>query len=102
MSHQNYNVDAQYRYDGPDFLEYCISEGGYLPASRDRSPCLTCPLFNLCQPGFEEQVRLLQSGENPSLTANCAFADNTLSPDKVLEGLTPEQSEFLRSKIPNF
>src|SRR5579883_145839 len=63
-----YNIDPSKPYDGPEFEEYCISEGKYLPASRDRTPCMTCPLFSLCQPGFEEQVRRLQNGENPSLT----------------------------------
>lgn len=96
-----YNVDPNLRYDGPEFEEYCVSVGGYLPASRDRTPCITCPLFGLCQPGFEEQVRRIQQGEHPSLTAACSIESEELSRDKLLEGLTPEQAEFLLSKIPN-
>jgi hypothetical protein len=102
MSDHKYNVDARFPYDGPEFEEYCISEGRYLPASRDRTPCMTCPLYNLCQPGFEEQVRLIQCGENPSLTAGCAFPNGTLERDVLLAGLTDEQAEFVLSKIPNF
>lgn len=97
-----YNVDANLRYEGPEFEEYCISEGRYLPASRDRTPCITCPLYSLCQPGFEEQVRRIQQGENPSLTQGCAFPDGSLSRDNLFEGLTQEQIEFVLSKIPTF
>ena len=97
-----YNVDANHRYDGPEFEEYCISEGRYLPASRDRTPCIACPLYNLCQPGFEEQVRRIQQGENPSLTHGCAFPDGTLSRESLFNGLNTEQVEFVLSKIPNF
>lgn len=96
------NLSPTVRYEGPDFEEYCISEGRYLPASRDRTPCLTCPLFNLCQAGFEEQVRRLQQGENPSLTAGCAFPDGVLSRDNLLANLTDKQAAFVLSKIPNF
>lgn len=98
----NYNVDPRFRYDGPEFEEYCISEGRYLPATRDRTPCMTCPLFNLCQPGFEEQVRRLQQGDNPSLTVGCAFEGDVLSPENLLADLTPEQRAFVFSKIPDF
>lgn len=100
MSNPPYNVDPTQRYDGPEFEEYCISEGAYLPASRDRTPCMSCPLFSLCQPGFEEQVRLLQIGENPSLTASCAFPDGSLESDNLFSGLTQEQIDFVKSKIP--
>ena len=96
----SYNVDPTKRYDGPEFEEYCISEGKYLPASRDRTPCTTCPLFSLCQPGFEEQVRRIQQGENASLTAGCAFPDASLETDTLFAGLTQEQIDFVRSKIP--
>lgn len=97
-----YIVDPNLRYNGPEFEEYCISEGKYLPATRDRTPCISCPLFNLCQPGFEEQVRLLQEGKNPSLTAGCAFEGDSLSPDNLLKNLNQEQRDFVISKIPNF
>ena len=97
-----YIVDPNLRYDGPEFEEYCISEGKYLPASRDRTPCITCPLFNLCQPGFEEQVRRIQQGQNPSLTAGCAFSDESLSRDSLLAGLSEEQAAFVLSKLPEF
>jgi len=49
-----FNVDPRAPYDGPEFDEYCISEKAYLPASRDRTPCVTCPLGNLCDAGFKE------------------------------------------------
>ncbi len=97
----NYNTDPLKRYDGPEFEEYCISEGKYLPASRDRTPCLTCPLNSLCIPGFEEQVRKIQHGENPSLTEGCVFSDESLSSEKLFEGLSEEQVNFLKKHIPN-
>lgn len=97
-----YNVDPNLKYEGPEFEEYCISEAKYLPASRDRTPCITCPLFSLCQPGFEEQVRRLQQGENPSLTQGCAFPDGTLDRDNLFKNLSTDQVEFVLSKIPNF
>ncbi len=102
MTDFQYNVDANLRYEGPEFEEYCISEGKYLPATRDRTPCLTCPLFNLCQPGFEEQVRRIQQGENASLTQGCAFPDGALNRDSLLSTLSDEQANFVLSKIPNF
>lgn len=103
MSSQfQYNVDPTKVYDGPEFEEYCISEARYLPANRDRTPCMTCPLFNLCQPGFEEQVRRIQQGLDPSLTNGCAFDGDVLSPDNLLKNLTNEQKDFVLSKIPNF
>ena len=95
------NVLPTKRYEGPDFEEYCISEGKYLPASRDRTPCTSCPLFNLCQPGFDEQVRKVQTGENPSLTDGCSFSERALTREALLAGLTPEQAEFVLQKIPN-
>src|ERR1700730_15524885 len=88
-------------YDGPEFEEYCISEGKYLPARRDRTPCISCPLFSLCQAGFEEQVRKIQAGENPSLTEGCAFSERALTREALLNGLTPEQAAFILKKIPN-
>lgn len=96
-----YNTNPEKKYEGPEFEEYCISEGKYLSASRDRASCITCPLSNLCIPGFEEQVRKLQNGENPSLTDGCAFSEDSLRPDKLLEGLTNEQVDFLKKHIPN-
>ena len=100
MSH-HYNVDPNKRYDGPSFEEYCISEKKYLPANRDRTPCLTCPLENLCQAGFEEQVRRVVSGEDPSLTKECNLTYKDLAPKKLFEGLSEEQIEFVKMNIPN-
>ena len=96
-----YVVDPQERYDGPEFEEFCISEGKYLPASRDRTPCITCPLSDLCLPGFEEQVRRIMRGDNPSLTEGCVFDPESLRPHKLLAGLTEEQKTFLVQKVPN-
>jgi len=94
-----FNVLPTARYEGPEFEEYCISEAKYLPASRDRTPCISCPLSNLCQPGFEEQVRRIQRGENPSLTEGCAFDPEALKPQTLLSGLSQEQRTFVISKI---
>lgn len=96
-----YNTDPTKRYVGPEFEEYCIAEAKYLPASRDRTSCITCPLNNLCIPGFEEQVRRIQHGENPSLTEGCFFPDESLTPEKLFEGLSQEQIVFLKKHIPN-
>lgn len=97
-----FSYPASSRYAGPEFEEYCISEQKYLPATRDRTPCLSCPLSNLCQAGFDEQVRRLQKGENPSLTEGCAFDPKALTPQALLESLTHEQKAFVISKIPTF
>lgn len=96
-----YNTDPTKRYEGPEFEEYCISEAKYLPASRDRTPCITCPLNNLCIPGFEEQVRKIQRGENPSLTEGCSIEPSRLSTENLFKGLTEEQIVFLKKHIPN-
>lgn len=95
MRVHGFNADARFRYDGPEFEEYCISEGKYLQASRDRTPCLTCPLGKLCDAGFQEQVRLVANGENPSLTDCKVFPDEVLSERRLLEGLDPEQKLFV-------
>jgi hypothetical protein len=87
-------------YSGPDFDEFCISESRYLSARRDRSPCLSCPLNNLCQAGFEEQVKRVKRGESPSLTEGVTFSEEELSKEHLLSGLTPEQVKFIQSKIP--
>lgn len=100
MRVHTFNTDPQLPYDGPNFDEFCISEGRYLPADRDRTPCITCPLSNLCQTGFEEQVRRVMVGENPSLTEGCAFDNKALEPMTLLSGLTEEQKSFVMSKIP--
>jgi len=92
-------VDPHGRYDGPEFDEFCISEGRYLPASRDRTPCITCTLGNLCQAGFEEQVRLVAAGENPSLTECKTFTDESLQPANLLSGLSEQQVAFVRKHI---
>lgn len=100
MAELRYNVDPRQRYEGPEFEEYCISEGRYLPANRDRSPCMPCPLFTLCQLGFEEQVRRIQAGENPSLTEGCGLSSASLSREALFAGLTPEQQAFVLVKVP--
>lgn len=87
------------RYEGPEFEEYCIDEGKYLPASRDRAACLLCPLSNLCQSGFHEQIRRVEAGENPSLAAGCSFIPKAMSRDALLNGLTPQQIGFVVSKV---
>jgi hypothetical protein len=101
MAQNSYNTDPLKNYDGPEFEEYCISEGKYLPASRDRTSCIECPLNNLCIPGFEEQVRRIQTGQNPSLTDGCAFDPEMLSSGRLLDGLTQLQIDFLKKHIPN-
>lgn len=96
-----YNADPAKRYEGPEFEEYCISEARYLPASRDRTPCITCPLSTLCQSGFEEQIRRIQRGDNPSLTEGCVFDPEALKPRTLLTGLTEDQKAFVIAKVPN-
>src|SRR5690349_3799526 len=95
-----FNTDPAAKYSGPDFDEFCIREGRYLPASRDRTPCITCPLGNLCQAGFEEQVRKVVAGEDPSLTACATFSEEALQPGNLLAGLTDEQIAFVRKHVP--
>ncbi|MEI2453514.1 hypothetical protein ABU614_09080 [Lysobacter firmicutimachus] len=95
MKVSGFNVDPRRRYDGPEFMEYCISEKAYLPADRDRTPCITCPLGQLCEAGFHEQVRLVTSGQNPSLTECKVFPDEALSRDGLLSGLSSEQRAFV-------
>ena len=97
---QHLNVKQDEAYDGPAFDEYCISEGRYLPAHRDRTPCIPCPLSNLCQAGFEEQVRRVIAGEDPSLTSACSIPPTALAPESLLDGLTAEQAQFVLAKIP--
>jgi hypothetical protein len=89
------------RYDGPDFEEFCIDKGAYLSARRDRTPCGTCPLGELCDAGFAEQIRRVEAGENPSLTEGREFDDEALAPPQLLAGLSPDQSEFVLGKIPS-
>ena len=102
MSKLNNQQPIQFleRYNGPEFKEYCISEGKYLPATRDRSPCLSCPLFNLCDAGFEEQIQRIQRKDSPSLTDDEVNAEE-LTRDNLLSGLTAEQVEFVLAKIPD-
>jgi hypothetical protein len=95
MKVEGFNVDPRLRYDGPEFEEYCIQEKAYLPASRDRTPCITCPLNNLCDAGFKEQVRLITRGENPSLTECKVFPEDALSKQRLLSGLTDKQKAFV-------
>ncbi|ETZ22827.1 hypothetical protein [Pedobacter sp. V48] len=98
---KKYITNPTQRYDGPDFEEYCISASKYLSANRDRVSCVSCPLNNLCIPGFEEQVRKLQNGENPSLTEGCSFKPEQLTTDSLFEGLNEEQINFVKKHIPN-
>ena len=99
MKAAGYNTDPRRRYDGPEFDEYCIREKAYLPASRDRSPCITCPLGDLCDAGFKEQVRLVANGEDPSLTDCKIFPEEDLTRDKLLSGLSPEQRRFVLGHV---
>lgn len=88
-------------YNGPHFEEYCISEKAYLSSNRDRTPCISCPLSNLCIPGFEEQVRRIQLNLNPSLTEGVSHDESDLSSDNLLDGLSDLQIDFLKKHIPN-
>lgn len=101
MEAGGHNVDPSRRYEGPEFDEYCISEGRYLAASRDRTPCRTCPLGDLCQAGFEEQVKRVAAGENPSLTECKTFASEALTRDALLNGLTEQARRFVEDKVFN-
>lgn len=101
MKEHGFNLDPRNRYDGPEFDEYCISEGMYLPAGRDRTPCVTCPLGNLCEAGFKEQVHLVTNGENSSLTDCKIFPEDSLSKDGLLEGLTDDQRIFVLHHVFN-
>lgn len=95
-------ADPSKAYTGPEFDEYCISAGAYLPASRDRTPCITCPLGQLCQVGFEEQIRKVAAGENPSLTDCKVFSEESLRPDNLIAGLTGDQIRFVKKHVPGF
>ena len=59
------------------------------------------PLCNLCQAGFDEQVKRVSRGENPSITEGTTFSEEELTKEHLLRGLTPEQVEFVQNKIPN-
>jgi hypothetical protein len=96
----NFNVDPLQPYDGPDFEEFCIAEGKYLSARRDRSPCIRCTLSSLCQAGFEEQVRRVSNGHDPSLTKDCTLSADDLTPERLFDGLSPKQIDFVRQHIP--
>lgn len=96
---KTFKTDPLQLYEGPEFEEYCIAEAKYLPATRDRTPCIECPLNNLCIPGFDEQVRKLQNGENPSLTEECSFDPDRLLPENLFNGLTETQIIFLKKHI---
>jgi hypothetical protein len=102
LKDHSYQTDPRKIYDGPEFDEYCIREGGYLPASRDRSECAVCPLGNLCQAGFEEQVRKVTNGENPSLTDCKVFAEEALMPENLVVGLSDDQVRFVKKYVPGF
>jgi hypothetical protein len=99
MSHA-FNVDPRHPYDGPDFDEFCISEGSYLSARRDRNACAKCALSPLCQAGFEHQVSLVVQGKDPSLTKNCQLTENELTAERLLNGLTDEQIKFVKVHVP--
>lgn len=101
MEVSGFNVDPRKAYDGPAFQEYCISEGKYLPAIRDRAPCIACPLGDLCQAGFEEQVQRVVAGRNPSLTECKVFAPEALTEASLIKGLSDEAVEFVKEKVFN-
>ncbi|WP_034039836.1 hypothetical protein [Wocania ichthyoenteri] len=101
MSYNNFNTNPSKKYIGPEFEEYCIAEASYLPASRDRTSCIKCPLSSLCIPGFEEQVKRIQCGENPSLTEGCNFVPERLTSENLFNGLTDEQINFVKKHISN-
>ena len=46
-------------------------------------------------------MRRVQEGEQPSLTDNHEFTADALTRENLLRGLTPEQVEFVLSKIPS-
>jgi hypothetical protein len=93
------NILSATAYRGREFLEYCVSEGCYMEATRDRSPCSVCVLEELCQAGFEEQVRRVNAGENPSLTEEMEVPDPVSAWAEVRKCLTSEQVEFILTKI---
>ncbi len=95
----HHNVDPKFPYDGPDFDEFCIAENGYLKASRDRSPCISCALSKLCQAGFEKQVHLAVEGKDPSLTKDCELTASDLTAERLLAGLTEEEIAFVKTYI---
>lgn len=97
---RRYNVDPRFPYDGPDFDEFCISEKGYLKASRNRISCLSCALSKLCQAGFEKQVSLVNEGLDPSLTKNCEYNSSDLTAERLLSGLSADEIEFVKIHIP--
>jgi hypothetical protein len=99
MDH-HFNTDPLQAYDGPDFDEFCISESKYLRAQRDRTRCSTCALSNLCQAGFEHQVALVVEGKDPSLTKDCQLTADELTADRLLDGLSQQQIDFVRMHIP--
>ena len=101
MKVAGFNVDPLVRYDGPEFEEYCISEKAYLPASRDRTPCLTCPLGSLCDAGFKQQVKRVAAGENASLTECKVFPESKLEKEVLLEGLSDIQRVFVEEHVFN-
>jgi hypothetical protein len=89
--------DPRKRYHGPDFTEYCIREGEYLSARRDRVACVRCPLSELCLAGFDEQVRRVRVGEDPSLTHGVAAAIDTRA---LLKDLRTDQRAFVLTHVP--
>jgi hypothetical protein len=98
MTH-TFSTHSAQLYNGPDFDEYCVSESAYLPANRDRTPCLTCPLSNLCQAGFEEQARRAITGEETSLTKDCQMPLADLGPENLLAGLDGRQRAFVTQHV---
>jgi hypothetical protein len=65
---------------------------------RDRTSCTACPLGELCQAGFEEQILRFHAGENPSLTDGQPLVENpTLAINELADLLSPQQFQFLLS-----
>lgn len=101
MKSQKYNTNPLRPYDGPEFEEFCISKGKYLSSNRNRFSCSVCPLANLCTAGFEEQVRRVKNGEDPSLTGEHSTMQTELSKENLLRDLTDEQISFIKKHIFN-
>ena len=59
------------------------------------------PIEKLCQAGFEKQVSLVVEGNDPSLTKNCELTASDLTAERLLAGLSNEETAFVKSHIPS-